>query len=58
MSNFVNVMSDEHSPFVSSVYGYQIVQTPNMERLANRGTVFKKQRVVAREDIAYGGWSE
>jgi choline-sulfatase len=33
-------MSDEHNPKYCSVYGHKVVQTPNMEKLANRGTVF------------------
>jgi choline-sulfatase len=33
-------MSDEHAPMYSSVYGHPIVQTPNMERLANAGVTF------------------
>ncbi len=41
MSNFIYVMSDEHNPFVSSIYGHPSVHTPNMARLAERGTVFE-----------------
>ena len=41
MSNVVLLMSDEHNPFYSSVYGHRSIQTPNMERLAERGTVFQ-----------------
>ena len=41
MSNIIVLTSDEHNPFVSSVYGHTKVKTPNMERLAKMGTVFK-----------------
>jgi choline-sulfatase len=41
MPNFLILMSDEHNPAVSSVYGHPIVQTPNMERLARLGTVYE-----------------
>lgn len=41
MPNVVVFMSDEHSPFISSVYGHPFVHTPNMERLAQLGTVFE-----------------
>ncbi|WJH35458.1 sulfatase-like hydrolase/transferase [Paenibacillus sp. CC-CFT747] len=40
MSNIIILMSDEHNPFISSVYGHPSVQTPNMERLARMGTVY------------------
>jgi hypothetical protein len=35
MSNFIILMSDEHNPRYSSIYGHPYVQTPNMERLEN-----------------------
>ena len=38
--NFLIIMSDEHAPMYSSVYGHRIVQTPNMERLAAAGATF------------------
>ncbi len=38
--DIVMVMSDEHSPQFSSVYGHPIVRTPNMARLANAGMTF------------------
>lgn len=41
MPNFLIYMSDEHNPRYSSVYGHPFVQTPNMERLAEMGTVFE-----------------
>jgi len=40
MSNTIVLMSDEHNPFYSSVYGHSYLRTPNMERLAGEGTVF------------------
>ncbi len=41
MPNVVFLMSDSHNPFVTSVYGHPFVRTPNLERLAERGTVFE-----------------
>ncbi|WP_282942418.1 sulfatase-like hydrolase/transferase [Paenibacillus sp. RC67] len=41
MSNFIVLMSDEHNPLYSSVFGHPFVQTPNMERLAQQGTVYR-----------------
>jgi len=41
MPNFLLLMSDEHNPLYSSVYGHPSISTPNMERLAERGTVFE-----------------
>ncbi len=41
MPNVLIYMSDEHNPFVSSVYGHTLVETPNMARLAGAGTVFE-----------------
>ena len=41
MSNVVLLMSDEHNPFYSSVYGHSFIQTPHMQALADRGTVFE-----------------
>ena len=38
--NILIIMSDEHAPMYSSVYGHPIVQTPNMERLAQAGATF------------------
>ncbi len=40
MPNVLIYMSDQHNPFVSSVFGHPRVETPNMERLAQMGTVF------------------
>lgn len=38
--NVLLIMSDEHAPQFSSVYGHPAVRTPNLERLAARGTTF------------------
>ncbi|MCY3832488.1 MAG: choline-sulfatase [Chloroflexi bacterium] len=38
--NILIIMSDEHAPMFSSVYGHPIVRTPNMERLARAGATF------------------
>ncbi len=38
--NLLIIMSDEHAPMYSSVYGHPLVQTPNMERLAGLGATF------------------
>ena len=38
--NILIIMSDEHAPMYSSVYGHPIVRTPNMERLARAGATF------------------
>ncbi|MCX8065600.1 MAG: sulfatase-like hydrolase/transferase [Candidatus Hydrogenedentes bacterium] len=40
-TNVVLIMSDEHNPLYSSVYGHPFVQTPNMERMAQDGVVFE-----------------
>lgn len=39
--NVLVLMTDEHNPRYSSVYGHPFVQTPNLKRLASRGTVFE-----------------
>ncbi len=39
-SNFLILMSDEHNPFYSGPYGHKKVKTPNMDKLAKKGTVF------------------
>ena len=38
--NILIIMSDEHAPMYSGVYGHPIVQTPNMQRLAEAGATF------------------
>lgn len=39
--NVLLLMSDEHNPFFSQPYGHSFVSTPNMAKLAQRGTVFQ-----------------
>ena len=41
MRNFILLMSDQHNPKVSSPYGHPFIHTPNMERLAQLGTVYE-----------------
>ncbi len=41
MSNVVLFMSDEHNPRYASPYGHPFVVTPNIERLAQRGTLYE-----------------
>ena len=38
--NFLLIMTDEHAPMYSGVYGHPLVQTPNMDRLASDGVTF------------------
>ena len=40
-TNFLIIMSDEHGPMFSSTYGHPIVQTPNMDLLAQQGITFE-----------------
>ena len=39
-TNVLFIMSDQHSRSVTGCYGNDVVQTPNMDRLAARGTRF------------------
>lgn len=39
--NTVFIFSDEHNREITGCYGNEIIQTPNMDRLANRGTLFE-----------------
>ena len=41
MTNVLLLMSDEHNPRYSSTYGHPFVRTPNLDRLAERGTVYE-----------------
>ncbi len=41
MSNVLLLISDEHNPLYSEPYGHAFVQTPNMVRLAEEGTLFR-----------------
>ncbi len=38
--NFLVIMSDEHNPKVAGYAGHPVVQTPNLDALAARGTAF------------------
>lgn len=38
--NLLILMSDQHVPFACGAYGSTIAHTPNLDRLASRGTVF------------------
>ncbi|PBC47447.1 sulfatase-like hydrolase/transferase [Rhodococcus sp. ACPA1] len=38
--NVLIVMSDQHVPAVCGAYGNRLVRTPNLDRLASRGTTF------------------
>ncbi|MFQ6040245.1 MAG: sulfatase-like hydrolase/transferase, partial [Candidatus Poribacteria bacterium] len=38
--NILLIMSDEHAPMFSGPYGHNLVQTPNMDRLADNGVTF------------------
>ena len=40
MANVLLLISDEHNPFYSSVYGHRFVQTPAMDRLAENGVTY------------------
>ena len=39
--NVLLFMSDEHNPFYSSPYGHRQLDTPNMQRLADTGTLYE-----------------
>lgn len=38
--NLLYIHSDQHNPYVTGCYGDPLVQTPNMDRLAQDGTLF------------------
>ena len=38
--NILLIMTDEHAPMYSSAYGHPLVQSPNMDRLAEEGVTF------------------
>lgn len=40
-NNVLIIMSDEHSKTVTGCYGHPVVQTPNLDALASRGTRFE-----------------
>jgi choline-sulfatase len=39
-TNLVFILSDQHSRDITGCYGHSVVQTPNIDRLASRGTRF------------------
>ena len=39
-SNFIVILSDEHNKRVTGCYGHPMIKTPNLDRLAARGTRF------------------
>ncbi len=39
--NLLYIHSDQHSPAVTGCYGDPLVQTPNLDRLAEQGVVFE-----------------
>ncbi|MGH8675839.1 MAG: sulfatase-like hydrolase/transferase, partial [Burkholderiales bacterium] len=40
-ANLLVIMSDEHNPKIAGYAGHSIVQTPHLDALAARGTVFR-----------------
>lgn len=40
-TNFLFIFSDQHTRRALSCYGHPLVKTPNLDRLAERGTLFK-----------------
>ena len=38
--NMIVILSDEHNPKVTQCYGHELIQTPNLDRLAKEGTRF------------------
>ncbi|MFC7620860.1 sulfatase-like hydrolase/transferase [Microlunatus sp. GCM10028923] len=63
MPNVVLFMSDEHSPRYSSTYGHPFVETPQLDRLARRGTVYESAYcpsplcVPSRSSFMTGRWA-
>ncbi|KEI69321.1 hypothetical protein GV64_24555 [Endozoicomonas elysicola] len=41
------IQSDEHSPFLSSIEGHKHIQTPNLQKLADRGCYFQSHYTVS-----------
>ena len=60
--NVVVIMSDQHNPKLAGFAGHPLVRTPNMDRLAARGTTFRRAYtpcpicVPARASFATGHW--
>ena len=40
--NLLFIMSDQHNAKCLGVDGHQVVKTPNLDKLANRGVYFKQ----------------
>jgi choline-sulfatase len=38
--NMIVILSDEHNPKITKCYGHDLIQTPNLDRLAKEGTRF------------------
>lgn len=43
--NIIFIMSDDHAEQAISSYGYNLIQTPNIDRLANEGMLFQNSCV-------------
>lgn len=43
--NIVIILSDDHAYQAISAYGNQLISTPNLDRIANEGAIFKKAYV-------------
>jgi len=41
-TNVLVLLSDEHNPWIAGFAGHPCVRTPNLDRLARRGTVFER----------------
>jgi choline-sulfatase len=60
--NVLILLSDEHNPFVTGTAGHDLARTPNLDRLAGRGTRFTNAWspspicVPARASLATGRW--
>ena len=39
-SNLLVILSDQHNPRITGCYGHPMIRTPNLDRLASRGTRF------------------
>ena len=43
--NIIYIMSDDHAYQAISAYGYDLIETPNIDRLAREGAIFNKSFV-------------
>jgi len=43
--NIIFIMSDDHAQRAISSYGHDLIQTPNIDRIANEGMLFKRSYV-------------